>query len=243
MTSVDPISLLNERERLKNEKRTLQSSNKILAPSESKRIEDILKERNDRLINDGKAIVGKEFSSYGKIINKQGTTILVEQKKSITCYDYEGKEYKSSCIISVQFPNASNFHTFILDDKVFFRGTIKKVRTELTSNTTPYYLPTANTQSPDIIIENISFQKQEKKDDYCFIATAVYGEISHPVVQEFRQFRDRKLMKNKSGTLFVKFYYQNSPYFAKVISKSSFLRTLVKKCLLNPIYFLIKHTQ
>ncbi|MEK7285672.1 MAG: CFI-box-CTERM domain-containing protein, partial [Nitrospirota bacterium] len=42
----------------------------------------------------------------------------------------------------------------------------------------------------------------------CFIATAAYGSYLDPHVQVLRNFRDRHLLTNRPGQIFVHFYYQ-----------------------------------
>ncbi|MCW1296084.1 MAG: hypothetical protein OH319_00175 [Candidatus Parvarchaeota archaeon] len=41
----------------------------------------------------------------------------------------------------------------------------------------------------------------------CFIATVVYGRGSHKL-KSFRRFRDKVLLRNKFGRLFISFYYR-----------------------------------
>lgn len=77
------------------------------------------------------------------------------------------------------------------------------------------------------------------KSEGCFIATATYGDYSHPQVIEFRNFRDNILAKNVLGILFIKMYYLISPFFAKIIKKSYLLQRIIHKGLLAPILKLI----
>ena len=67
------------------------------------------------------------------------------------------------------------------------------------------------------------------------------GNPYHPIVDEFRAYRDAKLMTNNSGRAFISFYYKVAPFIAKFISKSLFLRTLSFRFFVNPIYKLIKN--
>ncbi len=62
----------------------------------------------------------------------------------------------------------------------------------------------------------------------CFIATAAYGSYDADDVKTLRIFRDRCLLTNKWGTLFVKFYYRFSPPIAHYIEKKEPLKTIVR---------------
>jgi len=75
----------------------------------------------------------------------------------------------------------------------------------------------------------------------CFVITATMGDPYHPIVDEFRSYRDRKLLTNEFGKAFVSFYYKVGPYAASVISKSQFLRKLSFSLFVNPIYKRIKN--
>jgi len=46
--------------------------------------------------------------------------------------------------------------------------------------------------------------------DFCFVATAVYGDSNAPQVQTLREFRDRVLMESDIGRLLVDFYYSGA---------------------------------
>lgn len=69
----------------------------------------------------------------------------------------------------------------------------------------------------------------------CFIATACFGSYNAPEVLVLRQFRDDKLQSLLLGKIVVKLYYEVSPFFAKLISKSDLLKKIVRKYFLEPI--------
>lgn len=91
--------------------------------------------------------------------------------------------------------------------------------------------------------------KKEKKkaatpttsNNGCFVITAAMGDENHPVVNDFRKFRDDYLINNTLGKLFVDFYYIVGPYFAWFIRKSDYLRKLVFKYFVTPIHNHIKN--
>ena len=74
----------------------------------------------------------------------------------------------------------------------------------------------------------------------CFIATAAYGSSLHPDVQLLRDFRDRHLLSNTMGRIFVEFYYQVSPPLANIIRQNEILRIIIRT-MLAPIIYLIKY--
>jgi hypothetical protein len=61
----------------------------------------------------------------------------------------------------------------------------------------------------------------------CFIATAAYGSLLEPHVRILCKFRDRYLLTNSPGKIFVKYYYKHSPPAADFISKHNGLRAVV----------------
>ena len=61
----------------------------------------------------------------------------------------------------------------------------------------------------------------------CFIATAAYGSLLEPHVRILCKFRDRYLLTNGPGKIFVKYYYEYSPPAADFISKHAGLRAVI----------------
>jgi len=83
----------------------------------------------------------------------------------------------------------------------------------------------------------------EKPKSGCFVATACYGDYNASEVVVLREFRDNVLLNSSAGSLFVKFYYFVSPPIAKIIEKSSILKTIVRNGFLAPIIRKIKQNQ
>ena len=73
----------------------------------------------------------------------------------------------------------------------------------------------------------------------CFIATAVYGYHNYKL-EIFRNFRDRILLKNKLGKIFVQFYYRVSPNIANYIRKRKLLKKFVLYLFIEPIFRILK---
>jgi hypothetical protein len=68
----------------------------------------------------------------------------------------------------------------------------------------------------------------------CFIATAAYNSPHHPHVQCLREFRDKFLLNNKLGRMFITVYYKLSPQVARFLSRNKASRFMVR-ILLFPI--------
>lgn len=73
----------------------------------------------------------------------------------------------------------------------------------------------------------------------CFIATAAFGSYLDSHVIILREFRDKVLLKNDLGKLFVKFYYANSPAIAHTIEQNEVLRVATRLALTPFIYTVV----
>jgi hypothetical protein len=76
----------------------------------------------------------------------------------------------------------------------------------------------------------------------CFIATAAYGSPTAEQLDVLREFRDGALLESAVGSQFVDLYYRLSPPIADFISGSSFLRTLVRELLVDPVVWMVEAT-
>ncbi|PIU99050.1 hypothetical protein COS59_01835 [Candidatus Wolfebacteria bacterium CG03_land_8_20_14_0_80_36_15] len=72
----------------------------------------------------------------------------------------------------------------------------------------------------------------------CFIATAVYGSYFCPEVVTLRGFRDKHLLVNPYGKVFVRIYYRFSPFLACLIRRFKILRTIIRQVLTPIVNFL-----
>ena len=77
----------------------------------------------------------------------------------------------------------------------------------------------------------------------CFIATAAYGTPTAKQIDVLREFRDVVLLESTTGSQFVALYYQFSPPIADFIAGNSFLRTLVRELLVDPIVWVVETTE
>jgi uncharacterized repeat protein (TIGR02543 family) len=76
----------------------------------------------------------------------------------------------------------------------------------------------------------------------CFIATAAYGSPTAEQLDVLREFRDAVLLESTAGSKLVALYYKLSPPVADFISGNSFLRTLVRELLVDPVVWMVEAT-
>ncbi len=74
----------------------------------------------------------------------------------------------------------------------------------------------------------------------CFIATAAFGSYRAPEVILLQKFRDRFLLTNAPGKMFVEFYYRVSPPIADFIGHYDSLKRATRLAL-KPLIFCIQH--
>jgi tetratricopeptide (TPR) repeat protein len=83
--------------------------------------------------------------------------------------------------------------------------------------------------------QNEAFDKRRSgKQEGCFVATACYEDYDHPVVMELRRFRDECLDASMAGQAFVRWYYQWSPTFARLVARSRILKVLARVLIVTP---------
>jgi uncharacterized repeat protein (TIGR02543 family) len=87
-----------------------------------------------------------------------------------------------------------------------------------------------------------TFQLIPTSGGACFIATAAYGSPTAEQIDVLRAFRDAVLLESTVGSQFVALYYRLSPPIADFISGSSFLRTLVRELLVDPVVWVVGAT-
>lgn len=100
---------------------------------------------------------------------------------------------------------------------------------------TQYLQTTTVSVETDVPISGGSGEDEDNDDDDsdgCFIATAAYGSALHPHVAIFRALRDRFLLANAPGRLFVAAYYRFSPPLAGFISRHDTLKAASRIVLL-----------
>jgi hypothetical protein len=67
----------------------------------------------------------------------------------------------------------------------------------------------------------------------CFIVSTTMGDVNHPVVIDYRRFRDEVLLNSFFGRHFIEFYYKIGPSLSNVIKKNNFLFNISRECVLR----------
>jgi hypothetical protein len=89
------------------------------------------------------------------------------------------------------------------------------------------------------VVVTATFQVASNGGGVCFIATAAYGSPTAEQLDVLREFRDGVLLESAAGSQFVALYYRLSPPIADFISGNSFLRTLVRELLVDPVVWVV----
>jgi len=111
--------------------------------------------------------------------------------------------------------------------------------TEVTSPTTDPVAANGNAAASVTVLE-APLPDFGESDSRCFIATAAYGSYLEPEVELLRRFRDRYLLTNAPGRVFVRWYYAHSPPIAALIAQRPALKA-VTRWSLSPIVYAIKY--
>ena len=112
---------------------------------------------------------------------------------------------------------------------------INAAATTITITPNKDYAVTANFQVKSAEPEPEPEPEPTPSGGMCFIATAAYGTPSAQQLDVLREFRDGVLLQSAVGSRLVDLYYQVSPPIADFISKDTFVRTLVRELIIDPI--------
>jgi len=72
---------------------------------------------------------------------------------------------------------------------------------------------------------------ESKSGITCFVVTASYGDINHPTVLFYRQFRDVVLIQHTYGRQFIAWYYKKGPKLSDYIRTKPVLMLIVRTAL------------
>lgn len=75
-----------------------------------------------------------------------------------------------------------------------------------------------------------------KNSSSCFVVTATMNDSNHPVVNDFRMYRNKYLETNKLGNVFIKLYYLIGPHLANLIKKNPSLKKISYHYFIKPIH-------
>jgi uncharacterized repeat protein (TIGR02543 family) len=101
-----------------------------------------------------------------------------------------------------------------------------------------YASATTFTMPAQNVVVTATFQVVQTSSG-CFIATAAYGSPSAEQLDVLRGFRDGVLLESAAGSQFVALYYRLSPPIADFMSGDSFLRTVVRELLVDPMVWVV----
>jgi len=143
-----------------------------------------------------------------------------------TAYDVTGASpYNEGEVVSIQATAASGYQ---------FAGWAAPAG----SLANAYASATTFTMPAQNVVVTATFQVIQTSSG-CFIATAAYGNPTAEQLDVLRGFRDGVLLESAVGSRFVDLYYGLSPCIADFISGNSFLRTVVRELLVDPMVWVV----
>ncbi|WP_377978395.1 CFI-box-CTERM domain-containing protein [Aquirufa originis] len=74
---------------------------------------------------------------------------------------------------------------------------------------------------------------KQSSNSNCFVVTTTMGDKNHPIVVDFRKYRDQVLLQRDLGRLFIKLYYKIGPILSYIIKNNKILFKLSKWVILK----------
>jgi hypothetical protein len=143
-----------------------------------------------------------------------------------TAYDVTGTSpYNQGEVVSIQAVPASGYQ---------FAGWAAPAG----SFANAYASATTFTMPGQNVVVTATFQVTQTSSG-CFIATAAYGSPAAEQMDVLREFRDGVLLESAAGSQLVGLYYRLSPAIADFISGNSFLTTVVRELLVDPVAWVV----
>lgn len=175
-----------------------------------------------------------DISLLTKIINSKTIEYRVEGARGVIS---ESKLTTGDIMNFVGFYNVLFDNTFKKDEIISFLVEEKKKEEEEKEK--------KKEERKKIIEEQIEKQAEQdalkgENPNPCFVVTATMKDPNHPIVNDYRLYRDRYLLNNKVGFNFVKIYYRVAPYFARLINNSETLRKISFNTFIKPLHKLIQ---
>ena len=75
---------------------------------------------------------------------------------------------------------------------------------------------------------NVSAPVVRNENSWCFVLTACYGNENHPVIKDFRCFRDQVLLVTPVGKALVGAYYKHGPAAADYVRNKPHLKMMLR---------------
>lgn len=164
-----------------------------------------------------------KFSDKVKIINKKDNNTKVHSNK----FEYECVLLDVENILKFTFKDYSLGFIFL-----YFSNDDIEVNTIIDSRFKfDYFFLKQNFVVNYISIPNVK-NLQNKSNKNCFIVTTTMGDNNHPVVIDFRRYRDEVLLNTYFGRLFIKTYYRIGPLLSKLIKSNNLLFKISQKLIL-----------
>lgn len=91
---------------------------------------------------------------------------------------------------------------------------------------------TSPKKKPKKVIKS-QIKTNKNSNSNCFIVTTTMGDINHPVVNDFRNYRDEVLLNTILGRLFIKLYYQIGPSLSEIIKNNKTLFQISRSFILK----------
>ncbi len=110
-------------------------------------------------------------------------------------------------------------------DRLIFNMNILKIVRDRYDETRPgslYYYEKINVLPPE-----------NESNSNCFVVTTTMGDSNHPVVVDFRKYRDEVLLENNLGRLFIKLYYKIGPSLSEIIKNNKTLFQISRSFILK----------
>lgn len=104
-----------------------------------------------------------------------------------------------------------------------------RVRAYNLSENSPYSNQASATTS-------VKYDDDDNTHWYCYIGTIISGTPAERHLKTLRDFRDKYLLTNGPGRMFVKVYYRISPSLAELVRQSEFARLAGRMILIPVIY-------
>jgi len=177
-------------------------------------------------------------STLGGSVNTPGENTFANVK-STGAYMFFGAGTGDTVVNLAATPVSSSWEFVNWSSDVSTIADVNAATTTITITPDKDYEITANFQ---VKSEEPEPEPEPPSGGMCFIATAAYGTVTARQLDVLREFRDAVLLKSTAGSRLVHLYYQVSPPIADFISEDTFVRTVVRELLVDPIVWVVEAT-